>query len=227
MSEDDSDPRSLDELEKRLRQARGRRSAPREAVPPSKLGAAFRLSTELVAAVVVGGGIGWVLDYILGTSPFLLIAMFFLGVATGFLNVVRAAREMNKSPMPLWTGVAPAFGGEESKPPLAADYKQKLAAFRKRVTEQLPDILSGRAKGHYISAIPYMWKDGTKRLTHIIEFDDIQIHVHVDSAGNVSSCQVVPVGLDRRELYKNMEDMLSGAEGAMILHHYVESVRGE
>ncbi|MCH8857998.1 MAG: AtpZ/AtpI family protein [Proteobacteria bacterium] len=96
MSEDDFDPRSLDELEKRLRQARDRRSAPQGAAPPSKLGAAFRLSTELVAAVVVGGGIGWVLDWLLGTSPFLLIAMFFLGVATGFLNVVRAAREMNK-----------------------------------------------------------------------------------------------------------------------------------
>ena len=95
MSEDDSDLRSLSDLEKRLQRARGRRVAPGDVATPSKLGAALRLSTELVASVVVGSGIGWVLDRIFGTSPFLLIVMFFLGVGAGFLNVMRAAREMN------------------------------------------------------------------------------------------------------------------------------------
>ena len=99
MSNDNSDPREdaekVADLDRRLRRARGRRAAPAEGAPPSNLGMALRLSTELVAAVVVGGGIGWVLDRIFGTSPFLLLAMFFLGVAAGFLNVWRAAREMN------------------------------------------------------------------------------------------------------------------------------------
>ena len=52
---------------------------------------------ELVAAVVVGGAIGWALDRIFRTSPVLLIVLFFVGVAAGIRNVLRAALEMNKS----------------------------------------------------------------------------------------------------------------------------------
>lgn len=85
----------LHSLEERLKKARGARPGPEPQARPSKLGMAFRLSTELVAAVVVGGGIGWGLDRLAGTKPFFLIAMFFVGVAAGFLNVIRAAREMN------------------------------------------------------------------------------------------------------------------------------------
>ena len=59
------------------------------------MGIAFRLSTDLVAAVVVGGVIGWFLDRWLGTAPWLLLLFFFLGVAAGILNVMRTAREMN------------------------------------------------------------------------------------------------------------------------------------
>ena len=95
MSDNIPDPEKLRDLDEKLREARGRAPLPREETPPSKLGIAFRLSTELVAAVVVGGGIGWGLDRLFGTSPFLLIVMFFLGVAAGFRNVVRAAGQLN------------------------------------------------------------------------------------------------------------------------------------
>jgi ATP synthase protein I len=97
MPDNTPDPEKLRELDEKLREARGRAPLPKEEPPPSKLGLAFRLSTELVAAVVVGGAIGWGLDRLFGTSPLLLIVMFFLGVAAGFRNVVRAAGELNET----------------------------------------------------------------------------------------------------------------------------------
>jgi ATP synthase protein I len=97
VNKDDPDSRSLKELEKRVHEARGRVRPPKDSEPPSNLGIAFRLSTEFVAAVVVGGAIGWGLDRIFGTSPLLLILLFLFGVAAGFRNVVRAAREMNEN----------------------------------------------------------------------------------------------------------------------------------
>jgi ATP synthase protein I len=61
----------------------------------SALGKAFQLSVELVAGVFVGGLIGWALDGWLGTSPLFLLVFLLLGIAAGFLNVIRAARAMS------------------------------------------------------------------------------------------------------------------------------------
>lgn|SRR5690242_1164786 len=96
MADDDPDARRLAELEERLAKARGKKEVQRHEAPPSQLGIAFRLVTELLAGVIVGGGIGWALDRVLGTSPFLLIVLFLLGVAAGMRNVMRAARDMNE-----------------------------------------------------------------------------------------------------------------------------------
>ncbi|HET8919035.1 MAG TPA: AtpZ/AtpI family protein [Xanthobacteraceae bacterium] len=51
----------------------------------------FRLSSELVAGVLVGAGIGWLLDHWLGVSPWGLIVFLLLGFAAGVLNVMRSA----------------------------------------------------------------------------------------------------------------------------------------
>lgn len=51
----------------------------------------FRLASELVAGVLVGAGLGWALDRLIGTSPFGLIVFLLLGFAAGVVNVVRAA----------------------------------------------------------------------------------------------------------------------------------------
>jgi ATP synthase protein I len=51
----------------------------------------FRLSSELVAGVLVGAGIGWLLDRLLGVSPWGLIIFLLLGFAAGVLNVMRSA----------------------------------------------------------------------------------------------------------------------------------------
>jgi len=57
----------------------------------SAIARGFRLSSELVAGVVVGALIGWGFDRLLSTSPFGLIVFFLLGFAAGVLNVVRSA----------------------------------------------------------------------------------------------------------------------------------------
>lgn len=98
MAENDPDMHRLTELERELERARGKRVVkPEPESRQSQLGIAFRLIAELVAGVIVGGAVGWALDRVLGTSPILLIVMFFVGVAAGFRNVLRAAREMNQS----------------------------------------------------------------------------------------------------------------------------------
>ncbi len=51
----------------------------------------FRLSSELVAGVVVGAGLGWLIDRWLGISPWGLIVFLLLGFAAGVLNVMRSA----------------------------------------------------------------------------------------------------------------------------------------
>ena len=62
----------------------------------SFLGSAFKLGTELVAAVVVGTIIGFILDGWFDTKPWLIIIFFFLGTAAGILNVIRTANRMQK-----------------------------------------------------------------------------------------------------------------------------------
>ena len=62
----------------------------------SFLGNAFKLGTELVAAVGVGTIIGFILDSWFGTKPWLIIIFFFLGAAAGMLNVIKAANRMQK-----------------------------------------------------------------------------------------------------------------------------------
>ena len=62
----------------------------------SFMGTAFKLGPELVAAVVVGTIIGFILDSWFGTTPWLIIIFFFLGAAAGMLNVIRTANRMQR-----------------------------------------------------------------------------------------------------------------------------------
>ena len=60
----------------------------------ASLGKALKISTELVAAVVVGSIIGFLLDGWFDTKPLLTICFFVIGVAAGILNVFRSAKKM-------------------------------------------------------------------------------------------------------------------------------------
>ena len=62
----------------------------------SFMGSAFKLGSELVAAVAVGTIIGFILDSWFDTKPWLIIIFFFLGAAAGILNVIRTANRMQK-----------------------------------------------------------------------------------------------------------------------------------
>ena len=62
----------------------------------SSIGAAFKLSTELISAVAVGTIIGFILDKTFGTKPWLIIIFFFVGVAAGIINVIKSAKNMQK-----------------------------------------------------------------------------------------------------------------------------------
>ena len=64
--------------------------------PYSSMGTAFKMSTELVAAVVVGTIIGYILDNWFGTKPWLILIFFFVGVITGIMNVIKSAKKMQE-----------------------------------------------------------------------------------------------------------------------------------
>lgn len=99
MPETEDEPPSqseLDDLGKRLGEARGDQSDPEsDGGRGTSIGLAFRLTTELVAGLVVGGAIGWFLDRWLGTTPWFLLIFFLLGMAAGIVNVIRTAQQMN------------------------------------------------------------------------------------------------------------------------------------
>ena len=58
---------------------------------PSNLARALRLSSEFIAGILLGGFIGWLVDYFLGWSPWGLIVFLMLGFAAGTLNAMRSA----------------------------------------------------------------------------------------------------------------------------------------
>lgn len=87
--------RRLKSLESRLDAATGQikaeRAAEQASGDSSGLGQAFRLSSEFIAGIVVGFGVGWAFDKALGTSPWGMIVFLMLGFAAAVLNVMRAA----------------------------------------------------------------------------------------------------------------------------------------
>jgi len=60
------------------------------------LGKALKISTEFVAAIVVGSTIGFLLDNWFDTKPLLTICFFFMGMAAGISNVFKSAKKMHK-----------------------------------------------------------------------------------------------------------------------------------
>lgn len=95
-----NDKRKLDDLGRRLSDLEKRAEAtgtiPRKstAEPNTALGSALKLSTEFLAALIVGGGMGWMLDSWLDTRPAFLLTGLAFGIAAGFFGVFRAARRM-------------------------------------------------------------------------------------------------------------------------------------
>jgi ATP synthase protein I len=92
-------PVDLGDFGRRLRRAQGEREQTAGAasgVNSRGLGMAFRMATELVAALIVGGAIGWFLDRWLDTRPWLFLVFLALGMAAGMLNAFREAKRLER-----------------------------------------------------------------------------------------------------------------------------------
>lgn len=81
-------------FEERLRKARARRgveppSGQSGPTPPNALGIGFRAGVEVVSALIAGLGLGWLLDRLFGTWPWLFLLFFVFGGVAGVLNVYR------------------------------------------------------------------------------------------------------------------------------------------
>jgi ATP synthase protein I len=90
---DESPPPPHQSFDQRLREAKAKRSGRRAGEDREGRGGglafAVRIGVDLVAALIVGVGIGILLDRWLGTSPWMLVLFFVLGAAAGMMNVYR------------------------------------------------------------------------------------------------------------------------------------------
>lgn len=86
----------LHDLETRLNAARKKHQDPHDNAQDdgSLLGIAWRLSTELVVGICVGMGLGYGLDVLFGTKPWLLLVGLGFGFAAGIRNTIRASDQM-------------------------------------------------------------------------------------------------------------------------------------
>lgn len=100
------------DLSERLRRLETQLDRKRDAAPgrsngfgqsssgPSALGRAFRMSAEFIAGVIAGGGLGWLFDRALGTSPWGMIVFLMLGFGAGIYNVMRVSDFFGPSSRP-------------------------------------------------------------------------------------------------------------------------------
>ena len=76
----------------------------------------MRIGTEFIAAILVGAGIGYLIDLGLGTSPWGLLILLLMGFAAGILNVIRVVAEMNAaSPAPPGSDLGPDADDEADR----------------------------------------------------------------------------------------------------------------
>jgi ATP synthase protein I len=103
MAEDESgqDPKlredaRLGSLDERIRQARADEAMRTgQARPPADRNAQLgnRVLSYLIGGLAGGALIGWVLDRLLGTSPWLLISLLVLGTVGGFWNIIKISTQ--------------------------------------------------------------------------------------------------------------------------------------
>ena len=107
------DERDFDARLKNARQQAGLDKPPNAPPPPLGLASyALRLSTELVAGILVGGALGWAIDRSAHTSPLGIIVCLLLGFLGGMLNVMRAVKRLNKQQADSAPVAAPATEDE-------------------------------------------------------------------------------------------------------------------
>lgn len=100
----DRDKPSLEDIDARIRAARGglgKGAGVNEEGPGprnvSGIGIAFRISIEFTAGVLVGFGIGYLLDQWLDTAPWFMVLFLLLGFVSGAMNVYRVVKGLDQS----------------------------------------------------------------------------------------------------------------------------------
>ncbi|MEM9706633.1 MAG: AtpZ/AtpI family protein [Pseudomonadota bacterium] len=86
-------PPSLEELSDRLDAAQAAHSPPAPRKDGAAMGRGFRIASELIAAFLVGGGLGWLADWQLETAPWGLLVGLGFGLAAGLRNANAALAE--------------------------------------------------------------------------------------------------------------------------------------
>jgi len=99
---------------KRERDVEDKRASIDNSRDMSVLARGMRIGTEFIAAILVGAGLGYLIDLGLGTSPWGLLILLMVGFAAGILNVIRVVTEMNAaSPAPPGSDLGPDADDEE------------------------------------------------------------------------------------------------------------------
>ena len=94
--------KKVDDLDKKLGSAREQDQAAERAARAGGsltgggrgMAQGLRMASELVAAVIVGGLVGYFLDRWLGSTPWFFLVFFFVGFAAGIINVLRAYKSV-------------------------------------------------------------------------------------------------------------------------------------
>mgnify|MGYP000930959243 CR=1 FL=1 len=113
--------RAFDERLKRLQERQDASTREAAGEPTTGLGVAFTVTAYIVTGIAVGAGLGWLLDAWLGTKPWLFVVFFFLGAASGMLNVYR-----------MITGMGMAIGYRPAGGDAAAQNKDKPTTGRQK-----------------------------------------------------------------------------------------------
>jgi len=96
------DPRDLDQFDAKLKAARDRiegrgdQGSDKGSYNDSLAGVGYRMSIELVVGICVGLGLGWLIDWQMGTKPWFMIGLMFLGLVAGIFNVVRLSKDVQR-----------------------------------------------------------------------------------------------------------------------------------
>ncbi len=82
-------------LEAAMNETKGKRNQGQ--LPLGSMALAGRIATELLAGIVVGAFLGWLIDRWLETTPLFMLILFFLGAAGGIMNIWRLVTERGMS----------------------------------------------------------------------------------------------------------------------------------
>ena len=88
--------KKLENLKKKLDKFQSSKTDKSHKYKKTGAGFGFKISTEIIAALVIGVCIGLLVDNYFNTKPFGLIIFFILGALAGFLNVYRVMRRIER-----------------------------------------------------------------------------------------------------------------------------------